>query len=413
MFCSHCGVKVEGQPDFCPNCGEKMLAPAKSSRSWLKYLIGLVLLGILILFLSNLGESDPLDPVKGQLDAINEKKISLAYYNFTTLDFQKSTSLDTFKELIRSNPILATIKSVELKDKQVTGTDMVLDVTLTPENLEPFTMQYNLSKGDDGWRIEGFQKILPATPATATQKPAANDVVAKPLTPAGPEDAGELLVRKHLALLKKGAIKTAFETTVVPHDSSITLEQFQAFVTGNPFLINYDSVSFERAEPVDNLLVVPVIFSGKFGKAQVEYTLESEPTGLLVKGIEILPPATEKNSASTETAIKQILVSLKANSQGEVIDPATTFKSPKGPFYVNLLIANTKPGDVVEVVLESPDLKITSAPEEHKISIAAPLYNAYFNFTTDADVWPAGTYNVRSRLKNNPQIHSTSTFKIE
>jgi hypothetical protein len=274
MFCHHCGIKVEGEHLYCPNCGERL--PSRNDKKkwplWLRLLGGVALIALVISFFFFLIEPDPKNTILDQLRALKSRQLTEAYYGFTTRDFQEATSLEKFKEVIRSFPYLSEVKSIEVLDKEEQDAVATLKVAVTTQKGASFVMEYQLAKDEGKWKIVYF-KLMRAPQAFES---AAID--------------REEVIRDLLKLLKTHEIKEAYaSTTSEAFRETTSLEQFQAFVDSIPLLANYQSYFPQKMEAVgDKEKGVYILKSDKEEK-RIEFSLAEENGAWKVLGIKLLP----------------------------------------------------------------------------------------------------------------------------
>lgn len=168
MFCSHCGTKIDGGHVFCPNCGEKLpLEKEKTSTPlWLKALFALPFIALITLFIYYYNDNPPVSSVEDQLEALHDHKLTEAYYGYTTTSFQEATSLEKFKEKVKSAPVLTKIKKVEVIEEKVSDDLSELKVLATTDEGQTVTIEYQLSLVDGIWKILYFKLIDNNIPAT-------------------------------------------------------------------------------------------------------------------------------------------------------------------------------------------------------------------------------------------------------
>lgn len=163
MFCSHCGIKVEGEPLFCPNCGERLPPRVAKSRLplWLRGSGALVLILCLVAIYVYATRVDPLETVIEQLNALKTAQYTEAYYGSTSHDFQEATSLEKFKDVVHAFPYLTQVKDIKLEQEEVHDQFVLLKVALTSEDDHHFTMEYQLVQDDGKWKILFFKLLNP------------------------------------------------------------------------------------------------------------------------------------------------------------------------------------------------------------------------------------------------------------
>lgn len=171
MFCSHCGFKVDSSQAICPQCGERLHADKRKMPFWFKLLLGLALAALLLGLGLFIFEDKPEATVESQLNALGKNQLTEAYYGYTSNLFQEATSLEKFKELIRSFPMLSHVQKIEVLRAQEEGDSATLHLSLTPLEGTPFLMEYGLDHIDGSWKIVYFKLVETVTDDTLPTEP--------------------------------------------------------------------------------------------------------------------------------------------------------------------------------------------------------------------------------------------------
>jgi len=160
MHCKNCGTAVEQHHNYCTNCGNLLNeseSPCNTKKQpttrWFKIVLSLIFTGLAFTVISVLLSNDITDVVAEQLEAIKEKKITEAYYNYTSKDFQDTTSLEHFQEFIHNYPIFSNAKSVRFIDRNVVHDTASLQALIQPEEGNEVLVHYGLIKKNDHWKI--------------------------------------------------------------------------------------------------------------------------------------------------------------------------------------------------------------------------------------------------------------------
>lgn len=82
---------------------------------WVRILFLFSCGGALVAMLTMLTPDSAVEVVKDQLKDLNANRISQAYYEYTSKEFQKTTSIQQFKEFLTIYPVLYDTRSYELK----------------------------------------------------------------------------------------------------------------------------------------------------------------------------------------------------------------------------------------------------------------------------------------------------------
>lgn len=228
------------------------------SRFGIKVVLGLVLLALLVAFWSIFREETEKKVIKAQLEAIQEKRMTEAYYGFTSKDFQAATSLDDFKKFISNFPLFSESTSSALEDSGKPG---LINVTLKGAG-EQLNLHYTLRK-DSSWKVQGIEVVK-------------EDAALKNL-PEFDESIFLEPVKSQIKSLKKGNNKDAYHRTADAFQVEIPFEKFDKFVKSFPIFINYETVKYDKLTFNNNLGIYSVRLIAKNGDVfDVSYDLIKE-----------------------------------------------------------------------------------------------------------------------------------------
>lgn len=97
--------------------------------------------------------------VEKQLQSLRTGDYSKAYLTFTTKEFRKQTSLDSFKQFIKNFPVFSKNKTLTLNEIHFENQVVSLKGVLTSLEDETYLVEYELIKEDGRWKILGIQII--------------------------------------------------------------------------------------------------------------------------------------------------------------------------------------------------------------------------------------------------------------
>jgi predicted nucleic acid-binding Zn ribbon protein len=166
MYCTHCSAEIEEEHIFCPTCGKRLSEEPKTAKSfrWIKRLLWTLAIVALSAYLYFSSSSDPSDAVIGQLQSIGSNELTKAYYGYTSPAFQETTSLEAFKEFIKSHPDFSVLVKADVEERQEVDDKAILEMKLTPSKGAPFWVEYHLIKLEDGWKINALRQIKKSLP---------------------------------------------------------------------------------------------------------------------------------------------------------------------------------------------------------------------------------------------------------
>lgn len=173
-FCPQCGAPIELGGQFCSKCGANVqtyTAPQEKS-SVLKttlLILGAILaiiivLVALIIFVAFSATSSLVDTVEDQLEAIRGKDIAKAY-SFTAKEFQDATPYEEFVAFVESVPALTNNVSASFPERKFENDQGTVRATLIDKDGVKTTVDYQLQKEKDAWRIINIHVLPVLEPA--------------------------------------------------------------------------------------------------------------------------------------------------------------------------------------------------------------------------------------------------------
>lgn len=168
MKCEKCGNELENGSGPCPHCetASSQEAPQQAyvevqpKKRWWKWLLGVLIAFGLFLYWVGQSVVLPQDIILEQLSVLKEGKLTEAYYDFTSKDFQKSTTLDFFKNYIKATPIFTSGKMFLVEEEALQGSLSVIRGFIVGEDDSSFEVVYQLIYEEGAW------KILSVSPVT-------------------------------------------------------------------------------------------------------------------------------------------------------------------------------------------------------------------------------------------------------
>lgn len=106
--------------------------------------------------------------IQEQLTALRERDPSLAYFAYSSTEFQKNVTLTAFKAFVFNNPILTAQTEVNLEKTTFNGVIATVRGYLMDPRKRVARIEYDLIQEDGQWRIRRFDltssDALPPTP---------------------------------------------------------------------------------------------------------------------------------------------------------------------------------------------------------------------------------------------------------
>lgn len=269
MFCSHCGIKIEGNTLYCPHCGERIPSPEvpNSFPRWLRWLIGIALVGLLFSLYFFITNPEPQTAITDQLNALKKGQYTEAYYDSTSRDFQEATSLEKFKDVIHAFPYLTQVKELKILQEEVQNVVATLKVALTTEDNFQFVMEYQLVKDDGKWKILYFKLLKEQTAAPESHPEAALHEELK-------LEESEKLVQNFLNDIAHHNLQNAWqEYTTEAFKQAAPFEAFKQVIASYDILKNFKSIEGAYLQ-MASLQAELQSTKGKTGKVQFDLLRE-------------------------------------------------------------------------------------------------------------------------------------------
>jgi hypothetical protein len=304
----------------------------QSSQTWLTVLIGIAAIaGAAIFYTTNFGGKNVEQVAEGQLQALRAKDLSKAYYDFTSSEFQTDTSLEGFKEFVKTYPVLNDNKTAKFYDKSVTDTKASLFGTLYSQDDSSIPVVYRLVKQNGDWKIQNIE----LQDKGALRFSIDNDQIAQAdfqiqQASAQPSDLTENLkrvIQGQLDTLKSKNIDKAYQDYVSPEFSQATsLAAFKEFVSANKILTGFENAKFGDGKQKGNEARISVTLSANNVIYPIEYTLIQKNGEWKIEGLKLLAPSNSGKPVSAEEKtqltgiIQKQLDDLRSNNTEKAYD---------------------------------------------------------------------------------------------
>lgn len=133
-----------------------------------KILIGLAIFVIVIFVIAMVATQGISDVAKNQLDALRKEDYVKAYA-YTSVDFQKATSLDDFKKFVAGYPSLRNNEGSSFSNREIVNNEGTLQGTLTARDGATTPVEFKFVKEKGEWKIISLK--LQATGASIEEQP--------------------------------------------------------------------------------------------------------------------------------------------------------------------------------------------------------------------------------------------------
>ncbi len=246
------------------------------------------------------------EPVEAQLAAFRSNDVAKAYFGYVSKDFQETTPLKSFREFVKSYPVLTRHHSATFSDGNVEGKQATLEAILNGDEVST-SVEYKLSKEDGRWKIWSMRLNLPT------------EAISREASPSEVEDLSDP-VEAILAHLRAGDFTRAYyEYGSKEFQSATSLDAFREFIKAYPALTEHKTVSFETPSLHEDAATVVAMLTSSNGTTPVEYQLIRSGKNWKIWSMQILSKSTSPGHAptfSTSDLINTIeaqLTALRAN----------------------------------------------------------------------------------------------------
>lgn len=228
MFCEHCGTEKNEESSSCVQCGQsytqKVPLPEKRKK-WPWIITLLVSLGLFsYLFLGS--SLTPVDAITEHLQTVREGKLTEAYYEFSSKDFQKTVPLDVFKKYIKANPVLEHNKKFVIEDEGTKGDSSTVRGYIVAEDGSSLEAVYKLVMEDNEWKIFSISPVVRSEPEKSVQ----TSVTRQMIDP----------VLSFLSALQKPEFPEIFQSKLSKHFiQNTSYDQFVKFAEKNKILNHF------------------------------------------------------------------------------------------------------------------------------------------------------------------------------
>lgn len=307
MFCKHCGVSVEVNSRYCPACGKSLttddaLEPIKKTRRWPKILMMILAVIILLIGWVFYITPDLTQTVEGQLTALRQNKISEAYYEYTSKEFQSVTSLEAFRQFLHAHPILLKARSLKIDEHRVEDDIGIIKGLLKADGEEEI-VEFFLTNDGDRWKISRIELVSPAEEAplkkskflsmAETMPKVENSQISPPSSDVQDEDAILENINLFLDRLKKNSPEESYKYVSKEFKNATPLSQFKVYIEKTPILTHFSTYSVESEKIQENEALVKTILDPAKGAIPMEFHLYKEDGTWKIWSFRVVLPSAE------------------------------------------------------------------------------------------------------------------------
>jgi len=274
--------------------GNKSQSPKNKRRKALLGFSALLLLTmILTLYAIRMHKKGILAVVEGQLAKLREHRITQAYYDYTSTEFQDATSLEEYREFVSLNKVLVNNKAFVFEELERNGNKSSVIGSLVSTDLYEMQVEFGLVKENHSWKIQSLR-------LKETGKEGVKSIT------------NELanVVHAQLQALQKGEILESYYHYLSKdflRDASF--ETFCEFVSSHPILTSFKNISYKKRKIENGFGFVQAILSAETGHFLVEWKLKKQNGKWKVWSLAVLlPPQEAMKRAATDPGALSIPV---------------------------------------------------------------------------------------------------------
>lgn len=321
MFCTGCGSPINSSERFCHHCGKQLATgdgghpPARQKTAPWVFVTGLALLALLFYVSWASAQYGDLEkPARGQLETIKEGKIPEAYYEYTSKQFQASTTLEQFRDFINSHQIISQYNNFSFGEPEISDNRGIISGELEAASGEKIGIKYFLFRQDDEWKIDSFQIV-----------DAAQEVVES--TDMSPKEKEAILdpIEEQLQDLKRGDVNDAYEGVSEGFKKVTSLPQFEEFVKQYHILTQFRTFNILEQLRNGEKAAVKIELVNQDERIPIEYFLIKEDDAWKIWSLRVLMPA--ENLPPPSLMVEPVQGQLEALKSNEIEKAYNDFAS--------------------------------------------------------------------------------------
>jgi len=320
MYCPKCGAEIDEDHHYCTACGHPISDEAEETSSlkpeahrhsptWFYLLVITVLSLMLWGFYASYNSGKELESVvTNQLNEVKEKKITKAYYEYSSSEFKKNNTLDSFRDFIAKNPALSEFKDIRILNSQQESQYGTVLGELDLMDDESIPVKYEFVKEEDEWRVLGIQL---GAPKMVKEHEAAEKIQVVSL------------IQNQLDTMKKGQMNTAYnDFSTSNFKANVTIDDFEKFIASYPALTTFKKIDFPKSEILGDRASVTAIIYYDHQTLPLEYILLKKEGAWKIWSIHILTSTNEESAVSTKydpaSLVEPINVFLEDLKEGDL-----------------------------------------------------------------------------------------------
>lgn len=208
------------------------------------------LLGLMLLiYYQSLGHKNVEQSlISAQLEAIEEKRFTEAYYSYTSKDFQAATTLEGFKKFLSSFSLLTLPHTVKFEQSEAPGKVHAI----LKAGRDELKLLFTLQKQDTGWKVQKIEVV--------------NENDKKENTPDFDSSLFLEPVKKHMEAIKEKNLEKAYhDYTAAAFQEATSFKDFDAFVKEFPVFSENANVDYKKLTFNNNIGTYEILMTDKNG----------------------------------------------------------------------------------------------------------------------------------------------------
>lgn len=341
------------------------------------------------------------EPVQAQLQALKDNHVDQAYNDYTSDEFKKITTLETFKNFMVNFPVFTQYESIDYKQPRVEDTGGKLIVVLKGADGKTATVEYTLGVTEGKWKIWGLRLVDFDHPDQEEKTEENGDLKASTL---------EAVANDQLNAITNNDLQKAYDQYTSPEFRDATnFEAFTRFLNAYPIFAKHDSIKFGKMNVENNVATLKGTLQGADNRLYaVDYDFVKSNDEWKILRIQLV--AAEAEDAVKGAYFGTITMGNEVSDNGDIKDPTTTFNDSSKNIYANIYV-NGSQGDIVTVTFRHNNTQSAIKPVSSSPLPKDGEFRTSFSFTPPPQGWPKGDYQLELNSSNGQQ--SVYPFKVE
>lgn len=271
--------------------------PVKNLKpAWFRWLLFFTFLGLVLGVYGVVYRSDMIDVVNGQLEKIKENRVTQAYYDYTSKEFQNTYSLPVFRQFVLAYKPLFDNKTFISERQSVTDGVGKVEGILISKELHEVAVEYLLAKEDNRWKIESIH--LSEIADKNKPDPLVEEIALK--------------AHDHLKTIQNNNFTDAYYGFFSKEfQNGTSFQEFEKYVKSNPVLALFNQIDFKEGAVEHDMGYVELELHSDAGNSLVEYRFKKEDGVWKIWNIHLVLPAEEaEKKLATDPAALEVPVRL-------------------------------------------------------------------------------------------------------